>query len=298
MVIFLAVVTALLNALGSIMQRLGVEPQAGEINGGLVRRMLSQRVWLGGVSVMALGFATQVAALNVGSLTTVQPILVAELPFVVLVLWSWYGFTLSRRDVFSVAAMAIGLTGFLSTSSARAGVTSATTATWLATVLVAIALMAALTWGGGSRNVTRRAIRLATAAAMGFAVTAACTKVASEQLSNPAALVRSPSLYGLAIIGGFSFFLMQRAFETGSFAASQSTLILVNPIASMLLGAVLFGDTFRHGPYRVVVEIGELLTLGVGARLLATSPLVASEDGEGSLRSRGRYARWRADRLP
>ena len=40
---------------------------------------------------------------------------------------------------------------------------------------------------------------------------------------------------------------MQSAFQVGPFAASQSTLILVNPFVSIAVGHVLFGETLRGG---------------------------------------------------
>ena len=50
------------------------------------------------------------------------------------------------------------------------------------------------------------------------------------------------------MIGLGSFVIMQSAFQVGPFAASQSTLILLNPFVSIVVGRVLFGEALPPGP--------------------------------------------------
>ena len=56
--------------------------------------------------------------------------------------------------------------------------------------------------------------------------------------------------YGLIAFGLAGLFLTQNAFHAGPLAASQSTLVLVDPLASIIFGIALFGDSLRtssHG---------------------------------------------------
>ena len=53
--------------------------------------------------------------------------------------------------------------------------------------------------------------------------------------------------YGLAVSGLLAVFLTQNAYHAGPIAASQSTLVLVDPLASILIGVGLFGDEPAHG---------------------------------------------------
>ena len=90
MVYLLACVAALVNALSSIMQRLGVEdaPTDSAMSARLVTHMFTRVIWLGGFVLMGAGFLAQAAALHAGSLTIVQPILVSEV-MPVLAAWDW-----------------------------------------------------------------------------------------------------------------------------------------------------------------------------------------------------------------
>ena len=94
---------------------------------------------------------------------------------------------------------------------------------------------------------------------------------------------------------------MQSAFSVGPFAASQSTLILVNPFVSIAVGHALFGESMRGGAAFVALEALSLLVMVVGVVGLSTSPLVAGVRDEAShshrLSGRGRAAR-RRDSAP
>ncbi len=86
-------------------------------------------------------------------------------------------------------------------------------------------------------------------------------------------------------------FLAQNAFHAGPIVASQSTIVLVDPLASILIGVGLFGDDLRtSGPWGPL-EAVSLLLMFVGAFWLAHSPLVSgikSEQGVDLLSQRAR----------
>ena len=84
-----------------------------------------------------------------------------------------------------------------------------------------------------------------TAAAISFAFTAACTKGSRLRGPGLASLYRHWQTYALAFFGALAVFLAQNAFHAGPIVASQSTLVLVDPLASILIGVGLFGDNLR-----------------------------------------------------
>jgi len=106
------------------------------------------------------------------------------------------------------------------------------------------------------------------------------------------ALFSSWPLYALAIIGLGSFLIMQSAFQVGPFTASQSSLILVNPFASIAIGNVLFGESLRGGPLDISLEVLSLVVMVLGALGLSTSSLVAGvhEGRPGTHLLKGRVA--------
>jgi len=89
------------------------------------------------------------------------------------------------------------------------------------------------------------------AAAIGFAFTAALTKVVTDYIASDwVSMFSHWQTYALAVTGVAALFLAQNAFHAGPIAASQSTLIMVDPLVSILIGIVLFGDQLRtHGAW-------------------------------------------------
>ena len=75
-------------------------------------------------------------------------------------------------------------------------------------------------------------------------------------------------------------FLAQNAFHAGPIVASQSTLVLVDPLASILIGVGLFGDNLQTSGAWGPLEALSLLVTFIGAFSLAHSPLVSGMKGD------------------
>jgi len=303
-VVSFALLAALANAAGSICQRLGVEdaPHQDGPSVGLVRHMVQRPVWLLGFAIMGAGFACQAVALHLGALDVVQPLLVSELIILVLILWLWYATPLHARDLVAAAATAGGLGAFLSIASPKVGAKVPGTSLWLVTGLSVVAIVAVLSLLGSTGSGRRRALLLGAGASTGFALVAAVTKSFTDVLLRGwGAAFTSWPLYALCVVGLSSFLLMQAAFQVGPFAASQSTLILVNPFMSIAVGHVLFGENVRGGALFVSLEALALATMIAGVLGLSTSALIANVHDESPvnhlLSGRGRYARWRREGL-
>jgi hypothetical protein len=295
----MALLAAFANAVASVCQRLGVE-DAPATNGPsmrLVRHMVQRPVWIVGFVIMALGYASQAAALHLGGLNVVQPLMVSELVILVIVLWLWYSTPLRPRDLVAALSTALGLGVFLFVSAPSAGTKVPHIALWL-TVGVVVLIIVALSVIVGSRGPAWwRALALGAGASVGFALLSAVTKSMTGLLvTGWGALFSSWQLYALAIIGLGSFLIMQSAFQVGPFTASQSSLILVNPFVSMVIGHVMYGENLRGGPLHASLEVLSLLVMVFGALGLSTSSLIAGvHDAMPTahlLKGRGRYARW------
>ena len=90
-----------------------------------------------------------------------------------------------------------------------------------------------------------------------------------------------------------ALFLAQNAFHAGPIAASQTSLVLVDPLVSLIIGISLYGDDLRTSGAYGPLEALSLLVMFVGAAELARSPLVAG------IRERdGGYSEWLAARSP
>jgi len=296
----MALVASFANAIASVCQRLGVEdaPAADGPSMGLVRHMIQRPVWLLGFAIMAFGYAAQAVALHLGALNVVQPIMVSELVILVFVLWLWFSTPLRPRDVAAAFATALGLGVFLFISSPRVGAKVPSDALWLVVGAIVIGFVALFVVLGRRGPPWWRALVLGAGASIGFALLSAITKSMTNVLvTGWGALFSSWQLYAVAVIGLSSFVVMQSAFQVGPFAASQSTLILVNPFVAIAVGHVLYGESLRGGPLYATLEVLSLAVMVVGALGLSTSSLVAhvheETPGTDLLRGRGRYARWR-----
>lgn len=302
MVYVLAVGAALSNALTSIFQRMGVEdaPQETTLRLSLLKHAIRRGVWIAGFAMLVAGFLLQAVALHLGSLTSVQPILTTELLFLVAILAVWFRFRVRLRDWVAAVAAAAGLAGFLFFSQPTPGGGTPGERAWIevgvaCALAVAVSVLLALV---GPR--WWRAAMFGMAAAIGYAFTASLTKEVTGFIANDwASMFAHWQTYTLAVTGVASVFLAQNAYHAGPIAASQSTLVLVDPLASILIGIALFGDSVRTAEPWGALEAASLLVLFAGAGFLCHSPLVGgvkAEDPEYSemLSAQGR-SRWAAE---
>lgn len=284
MVYVLALACALVNALTSVLQRLGVQnaPADAAMKLSLLTHALRRGVWLLGFALMIVSFLLQAIALHIGRLSEVQPILTTELVFLVAILAIWFRFRIGRREWMGAVAITAGLSFFLYYAAPRYGMTPPPAWRWAvaggvcAGIIVGTVLLAMR----GPR--WWRATMFGTAASVSFAFTAACTKVVSDFASADwTHLYKHWQVYALAVFGALAVFLTQNAIHAGPLVASQSTLVLIDPLASICIGIGLFGDDLQTGGANGPLEALALLVAFLGAFWLARSPLIAAmNEGE------------------
>ncbi len=298
MVYLLATFSALANALTSILQRMGVEdaPAESTLHLSLLTHALKRGVWLLGFAVMIVSFLCQAVALHLGDLSQVQPILTTELLFLVLLLATWFRFRIGLREWLGCLAAAGGLAGFLAFAQPGGGQLVPTNLGWLVVgsvcggvilVAVVLALRGPRWW---------RATMFGAAGAVGFAFTASLIKTVGDYVAADwTSMFVHWQTYGLAVCGVGSVFLAQNAFHAGPIAASQTALVLVDPLASIAIGIGLFGDNLRTAGAYGPLEALSLLVMFIGAVSIAHSPLISGMKGDDerysellSLRSRSK----------
>jgi uncharacterized membrane protein len=284
MVYVLACLAALSNALTSVFQRMGVEdaPEESTMRLSLITYALKRGVWLLGFLFMVFAFLFQAFALHVGRLSVVQPILTLELLFLVFILRTYFGFRITAREWIGVSAIAFGLAGFLAFSSPGGGEIVPGMVGWSVVggvaVLVIVAAVVATRWGPR----WWKAAMFGVAAAMAFAFSAALIKVVSDYAARDwVTMLAQWQTYGVIVFGLAGLFLTQNAYRSGPLAASQSALVLVDPLFSIVIGVALFGDNLRtSGPWGPL-EALSLLVAFAGGVFLSSSPLITGMKGDG-----------------
>jgi drug/metabolite transporter (DMT)-like permease len=280
----LAVMAAFANALTSVLQRMGVETAPADTNLklSLIAYAMRRTVWLAGFVVLILAFLLQFLALHFGHLTTVQPILTLELPFLIAILGIWFRLPLTWREWVGASAAACGLAAFLALSSPSGGNEIPDLEDWgivSFSVIAGCSLAVLLTRVGSP---AWRAAWFGTAGAIAFAFTAALIKTMNDELTTRgwAHVFLTWSPYALAGSGLVGVFLAQNAFHAGPVTASQSALVIVDPLVSIAIGIGLFGDHVQTTGGRLVGEVLAMIVLLAGVFSLTRSPLVVHVKSE------------------
>jgi drug/metabolite transporter (DMT)-like permease len=283
----LALIASGFTATASVAQRRAAAPAPEKLSFSLhlVGYLLRRPVWFLGIVSMILGFVFQVAALRVGSLSLVQPLIATELVIVFGVIALQDRHRVHGRDWLSALGMVFGLGVFLALARPRGGHSHSSPSMWIFAGLSTMVLAGLLTVlaylpgrAGHPPSAGRKAALLGIAAATGFGFVAAVVKELSTHLSQgPAGVFLNWSPYVLLLSGAASMFLASNAFQAGSLAASQPGLTIVDPLVASLLGIVLFGERLDHHPAAVVGEVLAAMVLVVSVVILSRSPLVQEE---------------------
>lgn len=275
----LAVCAALCNALTTIFQRLGVEtaPPSAERGLKLIGYVIKRPIWYVGLAAMLGSFLFQATALGFGGLSVVQPLMVSELVFLVLILRVWFGIPLGWREAIGTVATVAGLAGFLALSNAGGGTTFPTTSGWVIVICAcagAVSICLACTRLGTSRP--WRSAWFGSAAAVSFALSAAFTKATTILFTQGFWQIFSHwEPYGIVVAGLAGLVFTQDAFRAGPITASQATLTIVDPIVSIVIGVGLFDDELRGGIGVLALDATALLVMCAGLFVLTQSPLIA-----------------------
>lgn len=276
MQIALALIAAGLFALGSVLQqKAGTDAPTIGARTSLLLRMARQPIWLAGIAVDGLAFVAQAAALGIGSLAVVQPLLVASVVFA-LPLGAWLtDQRVGRREVVAALALLAGLGAFIVVANPTGGHDSAPLGAWLIAAAACGGPCLALTLLAPRAPGPRRAALLGAAAGILFALSAALTKTVVSELDNGlVTLITTWPLYGLIAVGYVSMTLNQMSLDAGALAATMATSTALDPIASVVLGLTLFKESIDASPVEVLVVV---LALGV---VVAAMVVLARDQAE------------------
>jgi hypothetical protein len=275
--ILLSLCAAASNAVASVLQRKAARKTASDraFTLTLLVDLARQGSWLGGIAALIGGFGFQAAALSVGELSLVQPLLALELPLTLLVGSRVFGYAMGGRAWMGIIAMAAGLSVGLFALAPSAGTTAVATSRWLVALGAGVGVTLGLAVVGSLRHPgAARAALLGAATGVGFGITAALMKGATGELAHgPAAVFTSWEVYAMVAAGLASLYLLQNALQSGTLVAAQPAITIADPIAGVGLGVALFHDQVRLGMW-VIVQVAALVAILLGSAELAQSPVL------------------------
>lgn len=282
----IAIVFALLaaagNAFASVVQRYEARstPKRDSFRLELILLLIRRPLWWAGIIGVVAGAVFQAVALSSGGLALVQPILMTELPFTLLLAAAVFHRRIGRRSILGTLGVTVGAAVLLLAVAPGGGGSSVSPWLWVVALPSTVGLIGALVVAGrAARRSARRAAVLGSATAVTFALAAALMKDAIGRLSGgPVALLTSWQLYATCVTGVTAIFLLQNAYQAGSLVASQPAITVGDALVSVLYGVALFHERLRLGIWVIPAILGLALVVA-GAMELARSPLVAAVSG-------------------
>lgn len=267
-----ALASSLMYALASVLQQRGAaeQPEEHSLRLGLLVRLAQHKLWVLGLACDVAGFALQFVALGHGPLVVVQPLLVCGLLFALPIGAAWAGRRLKSADWAGAVLVCVGLAVFLVVANPGIGRPNARPVVWvvlLTATASAAGVLIVLSLGADTRH---RAVLLSGAAGIIYGAAAALTKTSSHLLSRDVLhMVAHWQPYVLIVFGVAGMLLGQSAFQAGTLDVSLPTMTVVDPVVSILIGALAFQEGIASTAGAVTLEVIGLAAMAVGTFMLA-----------------------------
>ena len=238
--------------------------------------LLGHPLWLFGWVAAGAGFVFHSIALHNGQLAVVQPLLVTELVFALVLRRVWIRQHVVRAAWVSAVAICVALAVFLVTANPHGGHATATGKEWLSVLVVFGGFTGVLVVLGLRGSPTRRAALMATAASLTWALCATFIKATTDTLATYGVLgmfLHWP-VYALAVCGVAGIVLQQAALHVGPLSVSQPLVVVVDPIASIFLSVWLFDERFTQNPLAIAAAAAAFAVMAAGVVVMSrTTPI-------------------------
>lgn len=271
MSILLALGAAALFALGAVLQQRAAIDAPPAVGLKLLRELVKRPVWLVGILSDTLGAIAQAAALGMGRLLIVQPLLasyvVFALPLGVLITHQH----VTKRSVLAAISVAAGLTGFLLLSDPGGGEHVAPFVDWAVAAVATIAGCAVLLWIASKLGPGPKAAFRGAAAGLAFALGAALVKqvVTILEAEGLEVMLTGWPFYAALIVAIATITLNQMALQAGVLAPAVTASVTLNAIGSVVLGILIFDEQLRASSGSVVGSFVSFGLMVVGVLILA-----------------------------
>lgn len=276
LVVVFALCAAIFAAIGIVVrQRATMDvPEEHGVSTVMFATLLRRPLWWAGTASAVAGFVFQALALDNGSLIVVAPLLVSALLFALPLSARLAHRRVTRGAWLWALLLTVSLAVFIFLAHPRANEQVAPAPTIavvvaVCTVLVIVCVVIAVRSTGW-----KRAVPLAAAVGVMFGLIAVLTKILMFMLDrgSVADVLATPVPYALVFLGVTATLLQQSSFHAGSLQMSVPTMVVVEPMAAVLLGVFILGETLNANSWEAVI-----LTVAVLAMTAATIALGRDE---------------------
>jgi drug/metabolite transporter (DMT)-like permease len=276
LVIVFALMAAVCMAIGIVVrQRATMDvPENHGVSTAMVKALVRKRLWWIGTGVAVAGYACQALALSKGSLLVVQPLLVSSLLFALPLSARLAGRRVTRSEWAWAVTLTVALAMFVLMARPRQGLYRGQELAWAVAIAVIAPIVVFCVAFGARSTGRRRAVLIAVAVGVLFGVDAVLTKLVMYELAEDGALavLTLPALYLLAALGVCAMLLQQSAFHAGALQTSVPTMLVLEPVVAVLLGALVLNEHLTVSGYETIA-----LPITVAAMAAATIALGRDE---------------------
>jgi drug/metabolite transporter (DMT)-like permease len=235
-------------------------------------RLGRRPAWLAGLAAVIAGFVLQAAALGLGRLVVIEPVLASSLLFALVLAARRDRRPLRGAEWAAALAVFAGLAVFLAAGQPTGGQRTA----GVAVLGVAAGAAAGLTGLGvilaGRFAGARRALLFGVAGGVAAGATDALVKtVAVLAAGHLLAPFADPRLYLLIAVGLLAYTIQQNGYRAAGLAAFLPAFAVIEPVMGSLLGLIIYHERLRGGPGRIAVELAACTVATWGIARLAGS---------------------------
>ncbi len=282
MAIVFALVAALCNALNLATQHIAsTSDLAGSKGWRFVRSLIANPLWLFGWVALAGAFVAQAVALHAGQMSVVQPLLVTELVFALVLRRLWLRQDILPLTWWAAGATCLALSVFIACSEPTGGTSTPTSSAWVGATAATAGGAAVLALLGARGSAVRRAALLGTATSVLWALVAAYMKAMTDTLTQFGfvGMFAHWPVYALALAGLTAELLSQVTLHVGPLSVSQPLLVVVDPIVSIALSVWIFAETFTEDALRLGLGAASFAAMCVSVVVLARTAPATMERG-------------------
>jgi hypothetical protein len=251
-----ALSAGLCNALNVTSQHIASISSPAKARGWrFVTFLFKNPLWLFGWVALAGAFLSQALALHSGEMSVVQPLLVTELVFVLVLRRVWIHQAIRPIAWWSATSTCAALALFVAMSEPHGGTSVASSGVWLMASAATGGVVAVLVLLAVPGSPLRRAALLGSATAVMWALVATFIKTTTDTVARvgvPGLFTHWP-VYALAAAGLAAEILYQVTLHVGPLSMSQPFLVVVDPIVSIALSVWVFEEYFTPSVSRLTL---------------------------------------------
>jgi hypothetical protein len=256
--IVFALLAGLFNAVNVTTQHIASTSDPKKSKGWrLVVYLFSSPLWLLGWVALAGAFVFQAFALHQGQMSVVQPLLVTELVFVLVLRRGVIHQAIRPMTWWAAGLTCVMLALFVAMSEPQGGNNFPSSHAWVVATTVTVGAAAVLAILGTRGSPVRRAALLGSSMAIMWALVATFIKTTTQTFTQYgiAGMFTHWPVYALAAGGLGAEILNQAALHVGPLSTSQPFLVIVDPIVSIALSVWIFEEYFTPNPAKITLAV-------------------------------------------